>query len=89
MKYTVAALLLGSLLIQANPSGIVHSAAAGPYVIYWPGASPAEQKNPTEVGLVYTPELLATLVRQPRVAVPARVSDAIRQVDSPSRTPTT
>jgi hypothetical protein len=78
MKYTVAALLLGSLAIQATPSGIARSGPAGPYVIYWPGASPAERKNPTDVGLLYTPELLATLVRQSRGAIPARVSDAIR-----------
>jgi hypothetical protein len=58
---------------------MARSATAGPYAIYWPGASPAERTNPTEVGLLYTPELLATLARQSRGAVPARVRAAIRQ----------
>ncbi len=51
----------------------------GLYSIYWPGASPADRENPTEVGLLYTPELLATLARRSGSSVPRRVSDAIRQ----------
>jgi hypothetical protein len=79
MKYTVAAVLLGSLVVQTNRPDIAPSGAPGPYVVYWPGASPAERKNPTEIGLLYTPELLGTLVRKARGAVPSRVNDAIRQ----------
>src|SRR4051812_10258262 len=77
MKYPAAALLLASLAVQANPHDLSRSAVPGPYSIYWPGASPSERKNPTEIGLLYTPELIATLARQLRGAVPARVSDAI------------
>lgn len=78
MRYH-AALLLASLAVQSSPHDVTRSAVSGPYSIYWPGASPSERKNPTEVGLLYTPELLATLARQLEGPVPARVSDAISQ----------
>jgi hypothetical protein len=79
MTYIVAALLLGALGIQANPPGAVGPAAIGPYVIYWPGAGPTDRNNPTEVGLLYPPEVLAALARRSPAPVSRRVDDAIRQ----------
>jgi hypothetical protein len=76
MRYAVAALGLASAIVQANRPDMARSATSGPYAIYWQGAGPAERTNPTEIGLLYTPELLATLVRESRGAVPARVRDA-------------
>jgi hypothetical protein len=76
----VAALLMAVWGLQAaNTPGVAGSPAIAPQVIYWFGASPAERKNPTEVGLLYTPEVLAALARRSPALVSQRVNDAIRQ----------
>lgn len=79
MTYVVAALVLGTLGIQSKPPGLGGSPAIAPQVIYWFGAGPAEPNNPTEVGLLYTPEVLAALARSSPTFVSQRVNDAMRQ----------
>lgn len=79
MTFVVAALVLGTLGIQSKPPSLAGSPAIAPQVIYWFGAGPAERKNPTEVGLLYTPEVLAALARTSPAFVSQRVNDAIRQ----------
>jgi hypothetical protein len=79
MKYIVAA-LVGTLVAQGNLLRAEHFIASlGPYAIYLPGARPADRKIPTEVGLLYTPELLTALAGQSPDSVTLRVSEAIRQ----------
>ena len=78
MPWFVAALLFGAWGSQANTPGAAGSAALAPRVIYWFGAGPAERKHPTEVGLLYTPEVLAALTRSSPAFVSERINDAIR-----------
>ena len=78
MPWFVAALLFGAWGSQANTPGAAGSAALAPRVIYWFGAGPAERKHPTEVGLLYTPEVLAALARSSPAFVSERINDAIR-----------
>jgi hypothetical protein len=72
----VGALLLSHPTPQRQPGQASQSTA--PLVIYWPGAGPSDRKNPTEVGLLYTPELLQKLANQSPAAVTDRIRDAIR-----------
>lgn len=75
MTYVLAALLQGGS--QSSPPSMAGSTAVAPQVIYWIGAGPAELK--TEIGLLYTPEVLAALARRSPSVVSERVNDAIRQ----------
>lgn len=79
LTYAAVALLLAGLTFQAGPPGTSAHPRADPYVIYWPGAGISERKNPTEVGLLYTPEVLAALADRAPESVPQRVHDAIQQ----------
>ena len=79
MRYAVV-VLLGTLMGHSDVFGPGRlTVSSGPIVIYAPGESPADRKTPTQVGLLYTPELLTALAQQSPESVSARVRDAIHE----------